>query len=205
MVKEGYTHIIGKHGFQLFKLPEIIKDEIGATINEIKTNPQNFYDAGPTLAGKIEEEYYFNLKSNSFKYITWASREFAKNNKYLIKEINKYRGFRSPNFIMESGRRAWVNFQKKHEYNPMHNHSGVISWVIWYKVPYTFENEKNFGPGKSSSGNVCHGQFEFVYYNGGDITSKSFFEMGKQMEGYILHFYPIKFTHSIQVMNIEYH
>ena len=26
---------------------------------------------------------------------------------------------------------AWVNFQKKHEFSPAHNHNGLFSFVIW--------------------------------------------------------------------------
>ena len=32
----------------------------------------------------------------------------------------------------------WVNFQKENEFNPLHDHSGVFSFVIWIKtVSYT--------------------------------------------------------------------
>ena len=36
----------------------------------------------------------------------------------------------------------WVNFQKKYEFNPIHIHDGLYSFVIWHKIPYTIENEK---------------------------------------------------------------
>ena len=36
----------------------------------------------------------------------------------------------------------WVNFQKKYEFNPMHVHDGLYSFVIWHKVPYTMKDEK---------------------------------------------------------------
>ena len=29
----------------------------------------------------------------------------------------------------------WVNFQKKHEYNPTHGHGGLYSFVVWMKIP----------------------------------------------------------------------
>jgi hypothetical protein len=37
----------------------------------------------------------------------------------------------------------WVNFQKKYEFNPMHVHDGLYSFVIWQKVPYTMKDEKD--------------------------------------------------------------
>lgn len=38
----------------------------------------------------------------------------------------------------------WVNFQEKHEFNPPHGHEGIYSFVIWMKIPYDLEQEKDF-------------------------------------------------------------
>ena len=35
----------------------------------------------------------------------------------------------------------WVNYQKKHEFNPIHTHTGVFSFVIFNKIPYNLEDE----------------------------------------------------------------
>ena len=35
----------------------------------------------------------------------------------------------------------WVNFQNKHEFNPLHNHSGLISFVIWLKIPTNWRDQ----------------------------------------------------------------
>ena len=35
--------------------------------------------------------------------------------------------------------RWWVNYQKQNEFNPIHNHAGVYSFVIWMKIPYDFK------------------------------------------------------------------
>ena len=48
----------------------------------------------------------------------------------------------------------WVNYQKQTEFNPIHNHTGVYSFVIFMKIPIDFEeqnkgNESN-APVKSS-------------------------------------------------------
>ena len=36
----------------------------------------------------------------------------------------------------------WVNYQYKHEFNPLHDHSGVYSFVIWMKIPTSFSDQK---------------------------------------------------------------
>ena len=56
---------------------------------------------------------------------------------------------------------AWVNFQKKHEFNPVHMHSGKMSFVIWMKIPYSYETEAKRP--QSDSSHSLAGCFEFVY------------------------------------------
>ena len=43
---------------------------------------------------------------------------------------------------------VWINYQKKHEFNPMHNHGGLFSFVIFINVPYDLEEEDKFFPEK---------------------------------------------------------
>tara|TARA_B100000427_G_C15508550_1_gene595094 strand:- start:937 stop:1554 length:618 start_codon:yes stop_codon:yes gene_type:complete len=38
----------------------------------------------------------------------------------------------------------WVNYQKKNQYNPIHVHSGVVSFVIFVDIPYGPEERDNF-------------------------------------------------------------
>ena len=35
----------------------------------------------------------------------------------------------------------WVNFMSKGQYEPIHDHGGVMSFVIWLRVPYTIASE----------------------------------------------------------------
>jgi len=35
----------------------------------------------------------------------------------------------------------WVNFQKKYEYNPLHDHGGMFSFVIWMKIPTEWRDQ----------------------------------------------------------------
>lgn len=58
-------------------------------------------------------------------------------------------------------RDLWVNFQKKYEFNPLHNHPSAISFVIWVQIPYSFEDECNTSLAKGYSNNS--GCFEFAY------------------------------------------
>ena len=46
---------------------------------------------------------------------------------------------------------VWINYQKKHEFNPMHNHGGLFSFVIFINIPYDLEEEDKFFPEKQDS------------------------------------------------------
>ncbi len=58
----------------------------------------------------------------------------------------------------------WVNFQKKHEFNPLHEHSGVASFVIWMKIP-TYAKEQHNLPISKRSNNALASSFAFYYQN----------------------------------------
>jgi len=57
---------------------------------------------------------------------------------------------------------VWANFQEKYEFNPIHSHSGVYSFVIWLDIP--FDNLKEISNEHSIRTNSpVSGNFEFVY------------------------------------------
>ena len=46
----------------------------------------------------------------------------------------------------------------------MHNHSGVFSFIIFLKIPYTKEEQSLVSPGKKSNNDVA-GKLSFFYLN----------------------------------------
>ena len=55
----------------------------------------------------------------------------------------------------------WINFQTKGEFNPSHDHSGVISSVIFVDIPEEIDRENDIQKYQLMS----HGCLEFVYDN----------------------------------------
>ena len=90
---------------------------------------------------------------------------------------------------------AWVNFQRKHEFNPSHNHEGVVSFVLWIKIPYSKNKENTISPGKMSNSN-CSGEFEFQYTNVLGQICHYRIPCDQSMENTILIF-PSKLMHSV--------
>ena len=89
----------------------------------------------------------------------------------------------------------WVNYQKKNEFNPVHAHNGVYSFVIWMKIP-TKHEEQNKNPIASKSNVPVISTFQFFY---SDITGKiktHHIKMNPEMEGTML-FFPSNLMHSV--------
>ena len=128
-------------------------------INNIKNNSNNIVANNYSLAGNIEREYYFaeDVIPNIENIILPYARSYFINNKDIM-EISRDTG----DFNKLKITACWVNFQKKHEFNPIHDHKGVLSFVIWVQIPYSLEEEmKNSSVMYSNSPSA--GCFQFLY------------------------------------------
>jgi hypothetical protein len=104
------------------------------------------------LAGNIKEEWDLTTVIPLF-------------NNYIINLINKHPSHlqslqkERKKFINEDSVpplqliNFWVNFQKKYEFNPVHNHKGLFSFIIFVQIPYDLKKELAEGPGSLSNSN----------------------------------------------------
>lgn len=85
----------------------------------------------------------------------------------------------------------WVNYQKQNEFNPLHHHDGIYSFVVWMKIPTEFEDQN-----KTASTKPCVSSFEFLYSDilGNHHTYQ--YDLGSDDEGTIL-FFPAKLKHQV--------
>jgi len=89
----------------------------------------------------------------------------------------------------------WVNYQKQTEFNPLHDHGGVYSFVTWMKIPTRhFEQNKNPISLESNINLISTFCFKYVNILGG--TENWTYEMNPEMEGTIL-FFPAKLMHGV--------
>lgn len=111
-----------------------IKDEIAEIQSDFsKATPHNY-----NLSGHIAKEYtLFNCR----QHVEDISIELAHRyiNEFPIVLDDYYREVQL-NLPLRLGN-PWVNFQKKYEFNPVHKHGGVLSFVIWIKLPYKISEE----------------------------------------------------------------
>lgn len=119
-----------------------------------------------SLAGHLKDEYGYKnwplyVEEYLMKCVSQRNYllEYAKTIKALDIDVPFYLGD------------MWVNLQRKHEFNPIHTHSGVWSFIIPLQVPYKLEDEDKVFP---SQGNrkSCTSKLCFVVNNNvGQINS----------------------------------
>jgi hypothetical protein len=84
---------------------------------------------------------------------------------------------------------VWVNFSKQHDFNPMHWHGGVFSFVIWTAIPYKAEDEL----AQYQANNPAAGQFSFTVT---DVLGEIHDHTVEQREWTTL-FFPAKMRHKV--------
>ena len=119
----------------------------------------------------------------------------------LIKDYEKYFPLTTPEARVNNQNhplylhQMWVNHQKQNEFNPMHVHSGVYSFVIWMKIPTNYEEQCKLDIARSSNSEFIS-NFTFSYTDMlGQITDYTY-AMNSDMEGIMLLF-PAKLTHQV--------
>jgi len=131
-------------------------DNVPKDVIDYLNNNVSDEHANSILAGHIKEEYSYkdwppfvenfilsNINSEEPTLGQWLGK-----NKTLSKNVPLY---------LKS---LWVNFQKKHEFNPLHDHTGLFSFIIFLKIPYNLEDEDKFFP--QPAGDYSTSRLSFV-------------------------------------------
>lgn len=148
-----YHPLYNNYGYLLSPTPPEVLNELKLQIDPLQKDFTKGTKINHTLAGEIEHEYKIQPQFQTKHFIKNLSEQLEIRSQYIKTNYDP-----TPTLKFDD---LWVNFQKKYEYNPLHNHTGVFSFVIWYQIPYLFENERNhFGYEKELEN--THGQFHFV-------------------------------------------
>ena len=171
------------------KLPKTMMMRLQSYIKTAKENPINM---NPELVGNISKSLSIEDKDN------WFFKTF------LIPLIDKYMECyplytEQVNLLVNNApyclNEFWVNFQKEHEFNPLHNHGGVFSFVIWVKIPTDWK-EQHALPISTNSKMAKASNFEFQYTTMlGQLGLYSYF-LDKESEGCML-FFPAQLLHTV--------
>jgi len=171
----------------------IIEQKLSSeTISRLKDYIKNKKEkTNHTLAGNIKESNTLVDKDD------W----FFKN--ILLPSIDEYNNLYTdiavPHFLTKNCQYIlnsfWVNFQKKYEFNPIHNHGGLFSFVIWIKIPSSFKKECEL-PFVKHSNSKYPNSFQLFYTNALGQVSTCDYNLEPSHEGTML-FFPSKFSHCV--------
>ena len=89
----------------------------------------------------------------------------------------------------------WVNYQHEGDYNPLHEHGGIFSFVIWMKIPTDWKDQKKL-PRCTHSTSSTVSNFQFVYTNHMGKITTHIYHMSPKMEGTMV-FFPANLKHTV--------
>jgi len=154
-----------------------------------KTAYKNKKESNKKLAGHLKEEYYILERNDKFEKFIFSLIENSplKNHLQRLKILTENRPL-----VLDT---LWVNYQKKYEFNPMHDHAGVFSFIIFVQIPYDLKKEDNCFP-KVVDSRFSTSRTEFIITDMlGNISHKTL-EVDKSFEGKIVLF-PAQLKHQV--------
>ena len=167
------------------KLPENAVKHLWKCIKNKKGNEKK------NLAGNIQGSYQLIDEGDWFfhnvvyPFLSEYNKEFYNLGNAL--PINA----RHPYFLQK----LWVNYQKENEFNPLHDHTGIYSFVIWMKIP-TNHFEQNKNPISLDSNSHKISVFDFQYTDMLGSIRNYAYEMSPKVEGTML-FFPATLKHQV--------
>jgi len=176
------------------KLPQNVVDVLWGYIDKAKdvykkTNVRFNGD----LAGNINTSLHLEDEDTWFMRMVLAPLA----EEYLNRQDAFFQQARTMTHSYNSLRlhKFWVNFQNKHEFNPIHNHGGVLSFVIWMKIP-THYSEQHALPLSANSNCKAASNFCFTYSDVLGAHQDYHINMSDVQEGWILVF-PSQLRHMV--------
>jgi hypothetical protein len=173
------------------QLPEDTVDSLWKLIEESKKEPINWK---PELAGNISASIQLNVNSPLIRdFVTNVVGSFIEKNIDSFGPPWRATMEKGQGFMLES---LWANFQKKHEFNPPHDHAGVYSFVIWMQIPTSFAEQRELPIAEDSTVQNLISNFTFSYTNTLGSISTFAYNMEKESEGFMVMF-PSQLKHQV--------
>ena len=173
-------------GFSEQKLPKKVLDRLRSYIKN------KLYKVNNTLAGNINSSYELEDKENWFFKNVLIPNTIEFENRFNKRTLVDNSLSKNCVYILN---KFWVNFQKKHEFNPIHNHEGLYSFVIWMDIPADYEKEKKL-PFIKNSNSPFANTFQFLYTNSFGQISTHQYHLSSKDEGTML-FFSNKTQHTV--------
>lgn len=187
---EYYTHQLRSPGYLTARVPSEVMEVLNNAVTDIQTNGGE--DMSSRLAGHISEQFNMTDRSDCvdslMELLNGLAASYDNHFNYTHGLLTRT-DHKQQRLKLES---LWVNFQKKHDFNPSHNHTGVYSFVIWHTIPYDLEAELDHFKGKKTRTSL----FEFSYIGSLGHIQNDIIPVDKSFEGVIC-FFPARLHHTV--------
>lgn len=151
----GFYELHNNYGFYIDRTPSEVFQELDQQIKILQQDFSKGTKWNEYLIGEIEHEYKLHPKETTSEYIKWLVGQIDKETNYIKMTKQDNEPLKCDDL--------WVNFQQKLEFNPIHHHSGVYSFVFWHQIPFTIQEEKALIKYETHSKEYKFGAFDFVY------------------------------------------
>jgi hypothetical protein len=162
---------LNNFGLIFDKLPPELFDQLKKDIAETTHDEMISGMSGPG----VPKHYYLNDSAPLREYVINASKEFVSTYRDTLDYKVRSDGI-DPNCTL-TALEPWINIQRKNQWIPAHDHSGIIAYSIWINVPMD---------------NV----FEILYSTISGETMKKHIPITRESEGTIIMF-PSKLIHCV--------
>tara|TARA_R110000824_G_scaffold45150_8_gene130747 strand:+ start:2608 stop:3216 length:609 start_codon:yes stop_codon:yes gene_type:complete len=162
-------------------------DEVPTNVSEWLLNniPDRKFNDG--LAGQINEEYGYDTRPQFIDEFILKKIE----NPIIQYHLSKVKIIKEPKLALQN---LWINLQKKHEFNPLHNHTGILSFIIFLKVPYNLDDEMKVFP--QASCEPMASKLSFIVFDSLGEISELNVPVDKSFENRMIMF-PAKLQHLV--------
>lgn len=165
-------------------------------IDNVPDKILNFLKTGHTknnhnhkLAGQIKNEFQYDKRPEYFDNFILEKT----NDPFIKLQTNNISILSSSKpFYVEQ---LWINYQTKYEFNPMHTHSGLYSFIIFLNIPFDLKDEDEYFPKTSNSEPVASRLLFILNDPLGNIQAICA-NVDKSFEGKMLMF-PSKMNHMV--------
>jgi hypothetical protein len=157
---------------------------------------ENKADHRHELAGNVSKSELLEDKDNWFyeSVLKKHTEKMFYDDWYNYRKYHIVRDESPPKFKLNP---IWVNYQKQHEFNPLHRHSGLYSFVIFMRIPTHWE-EQHALPVSATSNLPMASDFAFVRSgkNENEMCVSISFSLSSEDEGRML-FFPSWLKHMV--------
>jgi hypothetical protein len=178
--------------FQMLK-----KDAVNGIDKIVESSGKRKHDLLKMFEDDVPKELFFTEPTESRKGLESELLKLANTyidtypdieSEMLISDIDK---FDQAELYIE---RLWINYQRPTEFLPLHLHTGLLSFVVWTHIPYSFDDALGNQAFSASKDRV--GKFEFVFNNSLGAIRTLDLPVDKSFEGKICIF-PAKMYHQV--------